>query len=56
MLVVKWSAYSLAAPTIRVRIVLTSTVFFVKFVFEKNENKQKGPGLAHFFKKSRTYF
>ena len=25
--------------------------FFVKFVFEKNENKQKGPGLAPFFKK-----
>ena len=27
--------------------------FSVKFVFEKNENKQKRPGLAHFFKKNR---
>ena len=30
-----------STSTIRVRIPLTPTVFSVKFVFEKNENKQK---------------
>ena len=39
--VVKWSACSTSTPTIRVRILLTSKVLSVKFVFEKNENKQK---------------
>ena len=51
VVVVMWSACSTSTPTIRVRIPLTSTVYSVKFVFEKNENKQKRPGLAHFFKK-----
>ena len=51
VVVVKWSACSTSTPTIQVRILPTSTVFSVKFVFEKNENKQKRPGLAHFFKK-----
>ena len=40
-----------STPTIRVRIPLTNTVFSVKFVFEKNENKQKEAGVSPFFKK-----
>ena len=36
---VKWSACLPSTPTIRVRILLTHTVFSVKF--EMNENKQK---------------
>ena len=28
--------------------------FYVKFVFEKNKNKQEEAGLAHFFKKVGT--
>ena len=51
VVVVMWSACSTSTPTIRVRIPLTSTVYSVKFVFEKNENKQKRPGLAHFKKR-----
>ena len=43
-----WSACLASTPTIRVRIALTSTVFSVKFVLEKNENKQKKAGFAHF--------
>ena len=39
--VVKWSASSPSTPTIQVRILLKPTVFSAKFVFEKNENKQK---------------
>ena len=35
------------SSTIRVRIPLTPTVFSVKLVFEKNENKQKRLVLAH---------
>ena len=46
MVVVKWSACSPSPPTIRVRILLTSTVFSVKFVFEKNKIK-KMLGVAH---------
>ena len=50
---VKWSVCSYSTPTIRVRSLLTSTVIYLKFVFEKNENKQKrGRGLAHFKKMS----
>ena len=41
MVVVKWSSCSPSTSTIRVRILLTSTVFSVKFVLEKNQNKQK---------------
>ena len=45
------AACSTSTPTIQARIPLKPTVFSVKFVFEKNENKQKKrPGLAHFFK------
>ena len=34
--------------TIRIRILLTPTVFSIKFVFENNENKQRNrPGWAH---------
>ena len=40
-MVVNWSACLPSAPTIRARILLTPKVFSVKFVFEKNENKQK---------------
>ena len=38
-------------PTIQVRIPLKSSVFSVKVVFEKNENKQKEAGVGPFFKK-----
>ena len=41
VVVVKWLAYSPSTPTIRVRIPLTPTVFTVKFVCEKTENKTK---------------
>ena len=41
VVVVKWSACSPSTQTIRVRILLTPSVFSVKFVFRKNENKQK---------------
>ena len=37
-------------PTIRVRILLTPTVFSVKFVFKMNENKQKEAGVGPFKK------
>ena len=40
--------------TIRVRIPLKSTVIFVKFVFEKNEIKQKEAGSGPF--KKQIYF
>ena len=36
-----WSSGQPSTPIILVRIPLTPTVFSVKFVFEKNENKQK---------------
>ena len=39
VVLVKWSASWPSTPTIRVRIPLTSRVFSVKVVFEKNENK-----------------
>ena len=39
-----------STSTIRVRIPLTPTVFSVKFVFEKNENKQKEAGVGPFLK------
>ena len=48
--VVKWSACSPSTPTIRVRIPLKHTVFSVKFVFEKSENKQKEAGVGPFLK------
>ena len=44
VVVVKWSACSPSTPTIRARILLSSTVFSVKFVFEINENNQKEAG------------
>ena len=50
VVVVKWSACSPSTPTIRVQILLTSTVFSVKFVFEKTENKQKEAEVGPFFK------
>ena len=46
VVVVKWSACSPSTPTIRVRISLKPTVFPVKFVFEKKENKQKDAGVG----------
>ena len=50
VVVVKWSAYSPFTPMILVRIVLKLTVFSVKFVFEKNENKLKEAGVGPFWK------
>ena len=50
MVVVKWSACSTSISTIRVQILLKPTGFSVKFVFEKNENKQKEAGVGPFLK------
>ena len=50
---VKWSECSPFTQTIRVQILLKSTVFFVKFVFEKIENKQKEAGVGSFKKIKR---
>ena len=49
---VKWSACLPSTPTIRVRIPLKPTVFSVKFVFEKNENKQKEAGVGPFSRRA----
>ena len=47
VVLVKWSACLPYTPTIRVRIPLKPSVFSLKVVFEKTENKQKNrPGLA----------
>ena len=54
MVVVKWSVCLPSTPTMRVRIPLKSTVLPVKFVFEKNENKQKVAGVGPFLKKEKT--
>ena len=55
VVVVKWSACSPSTSTIRVQILLTPTVFSVKFVFEKKENKEKrGRGWPIFRVKCRT--
>ena len=55
-MVVKWSACSPATLTIQVQIPLTSTVFSVKFVFEKEENRQKEVGVDTFLKKFSEIF
>ena len=47
-MVAKWSVCSPSTLTIRVHIPPTPTVFSVKFVFEKNENKQKEVGVGPF--------
>ena len=49
-MVVKWSASLPSIPTIRVQIPLKPTVMSVKFVFVKNENKQKEAGVGPFLK------
>ena len=54
-MIVKWSACLPSTLTIRVRILLTLTVFSVKLVFEKNENKQREAGLPIFLKKVQTF-
>ena len=41
VVVVKWFECSPSTPTMRVRILLKPTFFLQRFVFEKNENKQK---------------
>ena len=41
-----------SAPTIRIRILLKSTDFSVKFVFENNKNKQKEAGVGPFKKEN----
>ena len=51
MMVVKWPAYPPYTTTIRVPIPLKLN-FFRKFVFGKNENKQKETGVGPFFKKT----
>ena len=51
VVVVNWPACSPSTPMIWVRIPLTSTVSPVKFVFEKNENKQKEAGDGPFNKR-----
>ena len=53
---VKWSADLSSTPTIRVRIPLTPSSFSVKFVFEKNENKQKEAGVGPFLKREDGFF
>ena len=50
-MVVKWSACSPSTPTIRVLIPAEAYSFSVKFVFEKNENKQKEAGVGPFLNK-----
>ena len=46
-----WSVYSPSTPMIQVRILLTSTVFSVQFVFEINNYKQnRGRGWPIFHK------
>ena len=50
MAVVKWSGRLLSTPTIQVQIPLKPTVYSVKFVFEKIDNKQKGAGVGLFLK------
>ena len=52
---VKWSACKPPTPMIRVRTLLTPTVFCVKFVFEKNKNKQKEAEVGPFFKKEFNF-
>ena len=47
VVVVKWSVCSPSIPTIQVQIQLKPLFFSVKFVFEKNESKQKRPGMDH---------
>ena len=51
VVVVKWSACSPYTLTIRVRIPLKHTVFPLKFVLEKYENKQKESSVGPFFEK-----
>ena len=54
VVVVKWSACLPSTPMIRVWILLKTTVFSLKFLFEKNKNKQqKRSGLAHFLNKNQ---
>ena len=40
-MVVKWPVYSLSTLMFRVQFPVKPTVFHVKFVLEKNENKSK---------------
>ena len=51
VVVVKWSACSLSAPKIRVRMPLKPTVFSVKFMLEKTKINNKEAGVGPFFKK-----
>ena len=51
---VKWSACSSSTLTIRVRILLTPTVFSVKFEFKKKQNEQKEAGIGPFKKQLRV--
>ena len=50
---VKWSASSPSALMIRVRIPLTSTVFFLKIVYKEQTCMKYNPGMAH---SKRTFY
>ena len=56
---VKWSAFSPSSSMIRVRIPLKLTVFSLKFVVKKDENKQKeaefGPFKHNYFNSRDIY-
>ena len=56
VVVVKWSACVPSTPTIRFGIPLKPSVFSGEFVFETNENKQKGARVGPFFKKNNANF
>ena len=56
VVVVEWSVCSPSTLTIRGRIPLNPTVFSVKFVFEKNENKWNEAGGWPFLKKDYQVF
>ena len=51
-----WSACSPSTPTIRVQILQKPTICNVKFVFEKNKNKQKEAGLGPLFQQILAQF
>ena len=52
VVVVKWSACSPSASTIRVRTLLKHIAFYVKFVFAKDKNKLKEAGVGSFLEKN----
>ena len=55
VVVVKWSLGSPNTPKIQIRIPLQPTAFSVKFVFEKNDNKQRESGVGPFKNKNYSF-